>query len=232
MATRIHKTGVTLCDCDTCRTWERVFDAAEADGLPPFKAMEEANIHVMADMIVDKMLGKDKGSSCSFSENDASVETEEMAVREMERQNREKFDLTIGQLDRVLSVLIGLTEESDPIPGLDGNDVQTVKHHAEDMIGAGEKILANLNKMGVAGCATKMEPTDCNVSVTSSNQPVVDDMLRRFVAAETAYKTMGFDGMEHAVNVIKQMKMWLNMPNEQLGDHVRSLFHGLDKKRS
>ena len=64
----------------------------------------------------------------------------------MDQQQQSEFDLTIGTLDRVLSKLIISSEE------LGGNlkwNVQTLKHHAEDMIGAGNKILENLKKEGV-----------------------------------------------------------------------------------
>ena len=46
------------------------------------------------------------------------------------------FDLAIGRLDRVLSELLVF---ADLAP--DAANVQTLKHHAEDMIGVGNKIL-------------------------------------------------------------------------------------------
>lgn len=60
--------------------------------------------------------------------------------------DQREFDLTIGRLDRLLSVLIkyatdGHLHNSMLPPDLDGANIQTLKHHAEDMIGAGHKIL-------------------------------------------------------------------------------------------
>jgi hypothetical protein len=55
---------------------------------------------------------------------------------------QEEFDLTIGRLDHVLSKMViwgGDAELSRP-------NKQTLKHHAEDMIAAGEKILKDLGK--------------------------------------------------------------------------------------
>ena len=45
-----------------------------------------------------------------------------------------EFDLAIGQLDRALSVFLGLYS-----PDLDAADVQTLKHHAKDLVGCGKK---------------------------------------------------------------------------------------------
>ncbi len=72
------------------------------------------------------------------------------------------FDLTIGGLDRVLSKLVGwgrevkssreLREHVDTNPCtleecyLDEPNQQTLKHHAEDMIAAGQKILKDLGE--------------------------------------------------------------------------------------
>lgn len=53
------------------------------------------------------------------------------------------FDLTIGQLDRVLSLLVLWGKGKDE---LDEPNRQTLKHHAEDMIAAGEKILKCLGE--------------------------------------------------------------------------------------
>lgn len=54
--------------------------------------------------------------------------------------NRKDFDLMIGRLDRILSEMIAESMRCD----LDSMDLQTLKHHAEDMIGAGNHILKNL----------------------------------------------------------------------------------------
>ena len=50
------------------------------------------------------------------------------------------FDLSIGQLDRVMSKLIAWSKDR----ARDEHDQQTLKHHAEDMIAAGEKMLREL----------------------------------------------------------------------------------------
>lgn len=77
------------------------------------------------------------------------------------------FDLTIGRLDRVLSELVRLGRAAkvyndakgklqppdishELMRLLDEENQQTLKHHAEDMIAAGEKILKDLGK-GVEG---------------------------------------------------------------------------------
>lgn len=54
---------------------------------------------------------------------------------------RDEFDLVIGQLDRVLSEFLTLYS-----PGLDEADRQTLKHHADDLIGVGKKMHAELAK--------------------------------------------------------------------------------------
>jgi hypothetical protein len=54
--------------------------------------------------------------------------------------DRLNFDLAIGRLDHVLSQLIGFAKDKNRIDA----DKQTLKHHAEDMIMAGEKILREL----------------------------------------------------------------------------------------
>lgn len=54
--------------------------------------------------------------------------------------HRLNFDLAIGRLDHVLSQLIGFAKDN----ARDDADRQTLKHHAEDMIMAGEKILSLL----------------------------------------------------------------------------------------
>jgi len=51
------------------------------------------------------------------------------------------FDLTIGRLDNVLSKLVNWGRGHEH---LDVANKQTLKHHAEDMIAAGQKILKDL----------------------------------------------------------------------------------------
>jgi hypothetical protein len=60
-----------------------------------------------------------------------------MMTREQEWQ--QEFDLTVGRLDRVLSLLINYARHSQE--DCDDPNKQTLKHHAEDMVAAGEKIL-------------------------------------------------------------------------------------------
>lgn len=55
---------------------------------------------------------------------------------------QEKFDRMIGQLDRVLSQMVLLVRDNDFV--LDDPNRQTLKHHAEDMQAAAEKILKEL----------------------------------------------------------------------------------------
>ena len=58
---------------------------------------------------------------------------------------QDRFDRTIGRLDRVLSEMI----YDSQLDVIDEANRQTLKHHAEDMIGAGQKILKCL---GYAPC--------------------------------------------------------------------------------
>lgn len=74
---------------------------------------------------------------------------------------QEHFDLTIGRLDRVLSELVGwgrLSKQRNELHServsqltaemlwMDQPNQQTLKHHAEDMIAAGQKILKDLGR--------------------------------------------------------------------------------------
>lgn len=59
--------------------------------------------------------------------------------------NQDEFDLTIGRLDRVLSLLVNWGRSVKRQDGyLDEENTQTLKHHAEDMIAAGQKILKDI----------------------------------------------------------------------------------------
>lgn len=72
-------------------------------------------------------------------------------------QTQEEFDITIGRLDRVLSLMVNWAKDvrkvndrvdDGSITGIDCIDPanqQTLKHHAEDMIAAGQKILECLD---------------------------------------------------------------------------------------
>lgn len=66
-------------------------------------------------------------------------------------KEQQNFDLTIGRLDRILSILVNHGQEvakkrnnEGPEGIMDEPNRQTLKHHAEDMIAAGEKILKDL----------------------------------------------------------------------------------------
>lgn len=54
---------------------------------------------------------------------------------------RDDFDRTIGRLDRVLSEFLALYSSD-----LDEADRQTLKHHADDLIGVGKKMHSELAK--------------------------------------------------------------------------------------
>ena len=58
---------------------------------------------------------------------------------------RDSFNTAIGQLDRSLSVMMewGRAAERGE---LDSADLQTLKHHAEDMIGAANAILGRVSR--------------------------------------------------------------------------------------
>jgi hypothetical protein len=56
----------------------------------------------------------------------------------MNADEQSDFDQLIGRLDRILSVMI---QHATHLLCLDEPNRQTLKHHAEDMIGAGQKIL-------------------------------------------------------------------------------------------
>lgn len=51
-----------------------------------------------------------------------------------------EFDYTIGRLDYIISKLVGWGRDTSLLRA----DKQTLKHHAEDMIAAGQKILRDL----------------------------------------------------------------------------------------
>lgn len=62
---------------------------------------------------------------------------------------QDEFDLTIGRLDRVLSKLVGwgrICADGLNNVEIDEANRQTLKHHAEDMIAAGQKILKDIGK--------------------------------------------------------------------------------------
>ena len=57
----------------------------------------------------------------------------------MDIQQRQHFDGVIGRLDRILSEFLLLSQLA-----LDQADLQTIKHHAGDLIGVGNKALRNI----------------------------------------------------------------------------------------
>lgn len=57
---------------------------------------------------------------------------------------QDDFDLTIGRLDRLLSKMVNWSKEPAHSALVDEANRQTLKHHAEDMIAAGNKILKEL----------------------------------------------------------------------------------------
>lgn len=55
--------------------------------------------------------------------------------------SQEHLDLTIGRLDHLLSEFLGLYRDD-----LDEANRQTLKHHADDLIGVGKKMQEELSK--------------------------------------------------------------------------------------
>ena len=67
---------------------------------------------------------------------------------------QDDFDNTIGKLDRVLSKMVIWGKD----PMMDLPNKQTLKHHAEDMIAAGQKILRDLGD--IEGTPQPTEPEE------------------------------------------------------------------------
>lgn len=72
-------------------------------------------------------------------------------------EDQEQFDMAIGKLDRILSLLVGCGRKykQNKACGIFGDlmdeaNAQTLKHHAEDMIAAANKILKDLGHEGYA----------------------------------------------------------------------------------
>ena len=59
----------------------------------------------------------------------------------MIQKDQDQFNQTIGRLDECLSLMILWTEEFKAEGFEEQANIQTLKHHAEDMIRAGNKIL-------------------------------------------------------------------------------------------
>jgi hypothetical protein len=75
-------------------------------------------------------------------------------------QLNQRVATVIGLLDRCLSELKILAQH----PQLDESDIQTVKHHAEDCIGLGNRVLEILNDRAYAAkvSATGMAGQGCD----------------------------------------------------------------------
>ena len=56
--------------------------------------------------------------------------------------DRKTFDDMIGRLDRILSEFLVIASD----PSLDQADRQTIKHHADDLIGVGRSALKTLGE--------------------------------------------------------------------------------------
>jgi hypothetical protein len=86
----------------------------------------------------------DGPKSHSYRSSMTESEVGEVVAPELDQ---ELFDLTIGRLDRVLSLIVnwGRTVKREESL-LDLPNRQTLKHHAEDMIAAGQKILRDLGE--------------------------------------------------------------------------------------
>jgi hypothetical protein len=70
------------------------------------------------------------------------------------------FDAMIGRLDRVLSEFLSAARSGE----LDDADIQTIKHHADDLIGVG--------KAALEGCATtSAKPNDSGFCYPCSSSP-------------------------------------------------------------
>lgn len=59
--------------------------------------------------------------------------------------NQDQFDITIGRLDRILSEMMNYTKGKKG--ELDAENKQTLKHHAEDMVAAGNRMLDLLKEV-------------------------------------------------------------------------------------
>lgn len=65
------------------------------------------------------------------------------ATRAGEQYARESFDMMIGRLDRILSEFMRAADAENLI---DDADHQTLKHHADDLIGVGNAVLKKLSE--------------------------------------------------------------------------------------
>lgn len=102
--------------------------------------------------------------------------------------SQEQFDLMIGRLDRVLSVLVNHAKQND----LDTANRQTLKHHAEDMVAAAECILKKLE--------TNKLCDDAKLFLKDRHNTVVGDVSINFPAAASA---------EERVNIIQEIRKQL-----------------------
>ena len=87
--------------------------------------------------------------------------------------NQNKFDLMIGRLDRILSEMMGVAKIEPSV--LDTENMQTMKHHAEDMILAGQAILKIL---GFKDKVSSPVPEPCEIAVRNRKRIPGSDVSR------------------------------------------------------
>lgn len=88
---------------------------------------------------------------------------------------------TIGTLDRCLSLMLHATENKQDY---DEADLQTLKHHAEDMIGAGQKVLKLLEKQHIEQSTEAVRET-----VQKEMEKAYEEEARERVGLRTSMKT-------------------------------------------
>lgn len=82
-----------------------------------------------------------------------------MVVRE--DPHRAQFDIMIGRLDRILAEFLDSLK-----PTLDESDRQTLKHHADDLIGVGQAMLKRLKE-------TPTPVLNLNLDLRFANDPTL-----------------------------------------------------------
>lgn len=100
------------------------------------------------------------------------------------------FDLMIGKLDHILSQMIISSKVLAESPYLESEvQRQTLKHHAEDMIGAGQKVLSNLNPNVAEGPSSNEAATVSNAERVDKLDPSQLEQLRRDLRILRAVRT-------------------------------------------
>jgi hypothetical protein len=92
----------------------------------------------------------------------------------MSSASRDKFDLVIGRLDRDISELMLAAKD----PTTDDADWQTLKHHAEDIVAAGERVLTLYRE--------RKERLGSTLESPPSGQPLVE-RLRPIAIVESPF---------------------------------------------